>query len=115
MLSKIRATIQNDILKEFMVQNTYIYPHQESLRRVTADIMGYASLNMPLFNSVIVLRYHMQEAGADTALELASTIANGLEYVSTAKEVANLKVDDVAPRLLFFWVIEMNFIPRFPR
>ena len=69
---------------------------------MTADVMGYASVNMPLFNSVSVSVYHMKEAGADIALELSFTIADGLEYVRTAVEVSNLKVDDVAPRLLFF-------------
>ena len=108
-LSKLRGTIQYDTLKEFMVHNTYIYPPRQLLLRVNAYVIGYASFNMPLFNSVSVLEYHMQEAGADTALELVYTIANGLEYVRTAVEVANLKVDDVAPILLFFWGIGMNF------
>ena len=81
MLSELRGTIQNDVLKEFMVRNTYIYPPQKLLRRVTFDIMGYASVNFPLFNSVSVPGYHMQEAGADAALELAFTIADGLEYI----------------------------------
>ena len=76
--------------------------------------MGYASVNMPMFNSFSVSGYHMQEAGADAALELAFTIEDGLEYVRTSVEVANLKVDDVAPRLSFFWVIRVNFIPKSP-
>ena len=108
-LSDIIGTIQNDVFKEFMVRNTYIYPPQQSLRRVTADVMGYSSVNMPLFNSVIVSGYHMQEARADAALELAFAIADGLEYVRTTVEVSNLKVEDVATRLLFFWGIGMDF------
>ena len=79
------------------------------MRRVTSDVMGHALFNMPLFNSVSVSGYHMQEARADTALELAFNTADGLEYIRTVVEVDNLKVDDAAPRLLFFWDIGMNF------
>ena len=79
MLSELIGTIQNDVLKEFMVRNTYIYPTQKLLRRVTDNVMGYALVNMPLFKSVIVSGYQMKEAGAKTALELAFTIADGLE------------------------------------
>ena len=99
MLSELRDTIHNNVFKEFMVQNTYIHPPRKSLRRVTADVMGYVSVNMTLFNSVSVSGYHTQEADAAAALELAFTIADGLEYVRNAVEVANLKVDDVPPRL----------------
>ena len=92
-----------------MVQNMYIYPPQKLFRRVTTGVMGYASVNMPLFNSVSISGYHMQESGANAALELAVTIVDGLEYVRTVLEVANLKVDNVAPRLLLFWGIWANF------
>ena len=92
-----------------MVRNTYIYPPQQSLRRVTADVMGYTSLNMPQFNLVSVSVYHMQEARANSTLELVFTIADRLEYVRTAVEVDNMKVDNIAPILLFFWGIEMDF------
>ena len=92
-----------------MVRNTYIYPPQQSLRRVTTNVKGYTLVNMPLFNSVSVLGYHMQEAGSDATLKLSFAIADGLEYVGTAIEVANIKVDDVAPRLFFFWGIGINF------
>ena len=108
-LARIRCAILKDVLKEFIVWNTYIYPPRQSLRKVTTYIMGYTSVNMPLFNSVSVSGYHMHEAQADTALELAFTISNGLEYVRTAVEVANLKVDDVALRLSCFQGIGMNF------
>ena len=92
-----------------MVRNTYIYPPRKSLHRVATDFMGCALVNMHLFNSVSVSGYHMQKARVDAALEVAFTIADRLEYVRTAIEVANLKVDDVAPRLLFFWGIRKNF------
>jgi methylmalonyl-CoA mutase len=108
-LSSLRGTIQNDILKEFMVRNTYIYPPQPSMDRVVADIIGYTAHHMPKFNSVSISGYHMQEAGADAALELGFTIADGLEYIRTAVEKAGLKVDDVAPRYSFFFGIGMNF------
>lgn len=108
-LPKLRGTIQNDILKEFMVRNTYIYPPNVSVNRVVADIMGYTAAKMPKFNSISISGYHMQEAGADAATELALTIADGLEYLNTAVNVANLDVDIVAPRLSFFWGIGMQF------
>lgn len=108
-LESLRGTIQNDILKEFMVRNTYIYPPEPSIRRVIGDIFGYTSQHMPKFNSISISGYHMQEAGADAALELAFTIADGLEYIRTARDVAGLDVDKVAPRLSFFWGIGLNF------
>jgi len=108
-LSSLRGTIQNDILKEFMVRNTYIYPPQPSIDRVVADIIGYTAIHMPKFNSVSISGYHMQEAGADAALELGFTIADGLEYLRTAVNVAGLSVDDVAPRYSFFFGIGMNY------
>lgn len=108
-LAKLRGTIQNDILKEFMVRNTYIYPPQPSINRVIADIFGYTASWMPKFNSISISGYHMQEAGADAATELALTIADGLEYLHTAVNVAHLDVDSVAPRLSFFWGIGMQF------
>jgi len=88
---KLTGTIQNDILKEFMVRNTYIYPPESSLR-IIGDVMGYTSKNMPRFNSISISGYHMQEAGADNMLELAFTIADGLEYIQTAID-AGLTVD----------------------
>ena len=108
-LTSLRGTIQNDILKEFMVRNTYIYPPTPSMDRIVADIIGYMALYMPRFNSVSISGYHMQEAGADAALELGFTIADGLEYIRTAVNGAGLHVDDVAPRLSFFFGIGMNF------
>jgi methylmalonyl-CoA mutase len=108
-LEKLMGTVQNDILKEFMVRNTYIYPPKPSMERVVADIMGYMSHNMPKFNSISISGYHMQEAGADAALELGLTLADGLEYLRTAVKCAKLDVDDVAPRLSFFWGIGMNY------
>lgn len=105
--AKLSGTIQNDILKEFMVRNTYIYPPQQSMR-IIQDIFAYTSENMPKFNSISISGYHMQEAGADSKLELAFTIADGIEYVRAA-EAAGLDVDKVAPRLSFFWAIGMNF------
>ncbi len=104
---KLRGTIQNDILKEFMVRNTYIYPPVHSMR-IVSDIIGYTAKNMPLFNSISISGYHMQEAGANQAQELAFTIADGLEYVRAALN-NGLKVDDFAPRLSFFFAIGMNF------
>lgn len=103
----LRGTIQNDILKEFMVRNTYIFPPKQSLK-VIADIFAYTSKNMPKFNSISISGYHMQEAGATQLLELAYTIANGKQYIDTAIE-AGLKIDDFAPRLSFFFGIGMNF------
>jgi methylmalonyl-CoA mutase len=105
---KLSGTIQNDILKEFMVRNTYIYPPQQSMRLVS-DIIAYTSEHMPRFNSISISGYHMQEAGADSALELAFTLADGIEYVKTAVE-SGLDVDAFAPRLSFFFAIGMNFL-----
>lgn len=102
----LSGTIQNDILKEFMVRNTYIYPPEESMR-IVADIFKYTSRNMPRFNSISISGYHMHEAGAPADLELAYTLADGLEYVRTGLK-AGLKVDQFAPRLSFFWAIGMN-------
>src|SRR5690349_17034416 len=103
----LTGTIQNDILKEFMVRNTYIYPPKPSMR-VVADIIEHTSRNMPKFNSISISGYHMQEAGATCEIELAFTIADGLEYVRAALS-KGLKVDDFAPRLSFFFAIGMNF------
>ncbi|WOB06711.1 methylmalonyl-CoA mutase [Piscinibacter gummiphilus] len=104
---KLSGTIQNDILKEFMVRNTYIYPPEPSMR-VIGDIIEYTAKNMPKFNSISISGYHMQEAGANQALELAFTLADGREYVKTAL-AKGLNVDDFAGRLSFFWAIGMNF------
>ena len=104
---QLSGTIQNDILKEFMVRNTYIYPPEPSMR-VVADIIEYTAQKMPRFNSISISGYHMQEAGATQALELAFTLADGKEYVKTAI-AKGLAVDDFAPRLSFFWAIGMNF------
>lgn len=103
---KLSGTIQNDILKEFMVRNTYIYPPAPSMR-IIGDIFRYASENMPRFNSISISGYHMQEAGATPELELAYTLADGLEYIRTGL-AAGLKIDDFAPRLSFFWAIGME-------
>ncbi|HET6243635.1 MAG TPA: methylmalonyl-CoA mutase [Bacteroidia bacterium] len=103
---KLSGTIQNDILKEFMVRNTYIYPPGPSMR-IVADIFDYTSRNMPKFNSISISGYHMQEAGATADLELAYTLADGLEYLRTGIK-AGLDIDDFAPRLSFFWAIGMN-------
>lgn len=108
-MKQLRGTIQNDILKEFMVRNTFIYPPDPSINRIIADIMGYCAMHMPKFNTISISGYHMQEAGADAVLEMAYTLADGLEYIRTAVNVAGLKVDDVAPRLSFFWGVGMNF------
>ncbi|MCP5468307.1 MAG: methylmalonyl-CoA mutase [Deltaproteobacteria bacterium] len=105
-LEKLSGTIQNDILKEFMVRNTYIYPPKPSMR-IIADIFKYTSKNMPKFNSISISGYHMQEAGATADIELAYTLADGLEYLRTGI-AAGLKIDDFAPRLSFFWAIGMN-------
>ena len=105
-ISKLSGTIQNDILKEFMVRNTYIYPPSQSMR-IIADIFEYTSQKMPKFNSISISGYHMQEAGATAAIELAYTLADGLEYIRTGLK-AGLKIDDFAPRLSFFWAIGMN-------
>jgi methylmalonyl-CoA mutase len=104
---KLAGTIQNDILKEFMVRNTYIYPPQPSLR-IISDIFSYTSAHMPKFNSISISGYHMQEAGATADLELAYTLADGIEYVR-AGVAANLPVDRFAPRLSFFFGVGMNF------
>jgi methylmalonyl-CoA mutase len=104
---QLTGTIQNDILKEFMVRNTYIYPPEPSMR-IVADIIEYTSQKMPRFNSISISGYHMQEAGANTVLELAFTLADGLDYVRAALS-KGLGVDDFAPRLSFFWAIGMNF------
>jgi methylmalonyl-CoA mutase len=104
---KLSGTIQNDILKEFMVRNTYIYPPEPSMR-IIADIIGYTAKHMPKFNSISISGYHMQEAGATQALELAFTLADGREYVKTAI-ASGMDVDDFAGRLSFFWAIGMNF------
>ena len=106
-LSALTGTIQNDILKEFMVRNTYIYPPRPSMR-IVSDIFAYAAAEMPRFNSISISGYHMQEAGATADLELAYTIADGLEYVRCGLD-AGLDIDDFAPRLSFFWGIGMNF------
>jgi methylmalonyl-CoA mutase len=103
---QLTGTIQNDILKEFMVRNTYIYPPSPSMR-IIADIFKYTSENMPKFNSISISGYHMQEAGATAELELAYTLADGLEYLRTGVD-AGLDIDDFAPRLSFFWAIGMN-------
>jgi methylmalonyl-CoA mutase len=104
---KLTGTIQNDILKEFMVRNTYIYPPGPSMR-IISDIFAYTSAHMPKFNSISISGYHMQEAGATADLELAYTLADGIEYVR-AGVAAGLDVDQFAPRLSFFWAIGMNF------
>ncbi len=104
---QLTGTIQNDILKEFMVRNTYIYPPEPSMR-IIADIFRYTSERMPKFNSISISGYHMQEAGATADLELAYTLADGLEYVRTGRH-AGLDVDAFCPRLSFFWAIGMNY------
>jgi methylmalonyl-CoA mutase len=103
----LAGTIQNDILKEFMVRNTYIYPPKPSMR-IVSDIFAYTAKNMPKFNSISISGYHMQEAGATADLELAYTIADGIEY-ARAGVAAGLEIDRFAPRLSFFWAIGMNF------
>lgn len=103
---QLSGTIQNDILKEFMVRNTYIYPPAPSMK-IIADIFEYTSQNIPKFNSISISGYHMQEAGATPVLEMAYTLADGLEYVRTGIK-AGMNVDDFAPRLSFFWAIGMN-------
>jgi len=106
-MSALSGTIQNDILKEFMVRNTYIYPPAASMR-IVADIFAFTAANMPKFNSISISGYHMQEAGATQDLELAYTLADGVEYVR-AGIAAGMSVDAFAPRLSFFWAIGMNF------
>lgn len=105
-LDKLSGTIQNDILKEFMVRNTYIYPPEQSMR-IIADIFEYTSKYMPKFNSISISGYHMQEAGATADIELAYTLADGLEYIRTGIK-SGLDIDTFAPRLSFFWAIGMN-------
>ncbi|MFN9448117.1 MAG: methylmalonyl-CoA mutase, partial [Rubrivivax sp.] len=105
--AQLSGTIQNDILKEFMVRNTYIYPPEPSMR-IIGDIIAYTATRMPKFNSISISGYHMQEAGANQALELAFTLADGKEYVKTAL-AKGLDVDDFAGRLSFFWAVGMNF------
>jgi methylmalonyl-CoA mutase len=104
---KLAGTIQNDILKEFMVRNTYIYPPKPSMR-IISDIFGYTSVKMPKFNSISISGYHIQEAGATADLELAYTLADGVEYIKAGLD-AGLDIDKFAPRLSFFWGIGMNF------
>ena len=104
---RLAGTIQNDILKEFMVRNTYIYPPDPSMR-IVSDIFAFTSANMPKFNSISISGYHMQEAGATADIEMAYTLADGVEYIRAGESVG-LKVDQFAPRLSFFWGIGMNF------
>ncbi|MEO7078667.1 MAG: methylmalonyl-CoA mutase, partial [Rhodococcus sp. (in: high G+C Gram-positive bacteria)] len=104
---KLAGTIQNDILKEFMVRNTYIYPPKPSMR-IISDIFAYSSANMPKYNSISISGYHIQEAGATADLELAYTLADGVEYIR-AGLAAGMDIDTFAPRLSFFWAIGMNF------
>ncbi len=106
-MDKLTGTIQNDILKEYMVRNTYIYPPAASMK-IIGDIIAFTSKNMPKFNSVSISGYHMQEAGATADLEMAYTLADGVEYVRTGL-AAGLTIDEFAPRLSFFWAIGMNF------
>ena len=105
--AQLSGTIQNDILKEFMVRNTYIYPPAASMR-IISDIFAFTSANMPKFNSISISGYHMQEAGATQDLELAYTLADGVEYIRAGLK-AGLSIDQFAPRLSFFWAIGMNF------
>ena len=105
-MDKLSGTIQNDILKEFMVRNTYIFPPAPSMK-IIADIFEFTSKNMPKFNSISISGYHMQEAGATADIELAYTLADGLEYIRTGIK-SGLSIDDFAPRLSFFWAIGMN-------
>lgn len=106
-LSSLKGTIQNDILKEFMVRNTYIFPPEPSMKSI-ADIFSFTSEHMPKYNSISISGYHIQEAGADAALELAYTLADGKDYIETAIK-SGMKIDDFAPRLSFFFGIGMNF------
>ncbi len=105
-LEELNGTIQNDILKEFMVRNTYIYPPEMSMR-IIGDIFAYTSKNMPKFNSISISGYHMQEAGATADIEMAYTLADGLEYIRTGLK-SGLTIDAFAPRLSFFWAVGMN-------
>lgn len=106
-LEQLSGTIQNDILKEYMVRNTYIYPPEISMK-IIADIFAYTSQNMPKFNSISISGYHMQEAGATNDIEIGFTLADGLEYIRAGIK-AGIKIDDFAPRLSFFWGIGMNY------
>ncbi|VDP88699.1 unnamed protein product [Echinostoma caproni] len=106
--TELAGTIQNDILKEFMVRNTYIFPPTPSMR-IISDIFAYTAQNMPKFNSISISGYHMQEAGANAILEMAYTIADGIDYCRLGVEHAGLKIDAFAPRLSFFWGVGMNF------
>uniref|UniRef100_UPI003566BCEE methylmalonyl-CoA mutase family protein n=1 Tax=Lutibacter sp. TaxID=1925666 RepID=UPI003566BCEE len=105
-LDQLSGTIQNDILKEFMVRNTYIYPPLPSMK-IIGDIFEYTTNNMPKFNSISISGYHMQEAGATADIELAYTLADGMEYIRTGL-ASGLKIDEFAPRLSFFWAVGMN-------
>jgi len=105
--AQLSGTIQNDVLKEFMVRNTYIYPPKASMR-IISDIFAFTAENMPRFNSISISGYHMQEAGATQDLELAYTLANGVEYIRSGLK-AGLTIDEFAPRLSFFWAVGMNF------
>ncbi len=105
-LDQLSGTIQNDILKEFMVRNTYIYPPAPSMK-IIGDIFDYTTKNMPKFNSISISGYHMQEAGATADIELAYTLADGMEYIRTGLK-SGLKIDEFAPRLSFFWAVGMN-------
>src|SRR5699024_8842656 len=104
---KLAGTIQNDILKEVMVRNTYIYPPAPSMR-IIGDIFSYTAEHMPKFNSISISGYHMQEAGATQDVQLAYTLADGLEYIRTGVN-SGLHIDAFAPRLSFFWAIGMNY------
>ena len=106
-MKNLTGTIQNDILKEFMVRNTFIFPPEPSMR-IVADIIEFTSKKMPKFNSISISGYHMQEAGANQVQELAYTLADGKEYLQAALK-RGLDIDDFAPRLSFFWSIGMNF------
>ena len=112
-LEQLNGTIQNDILKEFMVRNTYIYPPEPSMRLI-ADIFSFASKRMPKFNSISISGYHMHEAGAPADLELAYTLADGIEYVRTGI-AAGMEVDEFAGRLSFFWGIGMDLLWKWPK
>ena len=104
---QLTGTIQNDVLKEFMVRNTYIYPPEPSMH-IVADIFAHTAEYMPKFNSISVSGYHMQEAGATADLELGYTLADGLQYVQSGLS-AGLDIDAFAPRISFFWAVGMNF------
>ena len=105
-MDQLAGTIQNDILKEFMVRNTYIYPPEFSMK-IIADIFEFTSQKMPKFNSISISGYHMQEAGATADIEMAYTLADGLEYLRTGVK-AGIDIDAFAPRLSFFWAVGMN-------